>query len=194
MSLRRHALRPPAHVWLRVAHPSWTDPLDGSFAARHGGRWNPPGSWPTLYLCRDVDTARAQIDRLLDGSPVDPEDLSDDAFVLVGVRLPPADVADIVTAAGVRAAGLPAGYPKDHAGRPVPHEACQSVGSRAYAEGADGVEERSAWGPSAGPGTEVAWWSRDEGTAARVGRPLPYGRWRRGGVEDMSSALAAVEG
>jgi hypothetical protein len=141
-----------------------------------------------------VDTARAQIDRLLDGSPVDPEDLSDDAFVLVGVRLPPADVADIVTAAGVRAAGLPAGYPKDHAGRPVPHEACQSVGSRAYAEGADGVEERSAWGPSAGPGTEVAWWSRDEGTAARVGRPLPYGRWRRGGVEDMSSALAAVEG
>ena len=37
----------------------------------------------------NVDTARAQISRLLDGSPIDPEDLRDDApFVLVPVVLP----------------------------------------------------------------------------------------------------------
>lgn len=58
-------------------------------------RWNPPSSFPTLYLNGDLHAARAQIDRLLQGQPVDPEDLADPGFVLVTATLPRGqDVAD----------------------------------------------------------------------------------------------------
>ena len=55
--------------WLRVVDPQWAQPLDPMYAARAGGRWNPPGI-PTLYLCDRVDTARAPkyVDSLLTGS------------------------------------------------------------------------------------------------------------------------------
>jgi RES domain-containing protein len=36
------------HLWLRIFEAGWDDPLDDRFAARRGGRWNPPGSWRTL--------------------------------------------------------------------------------------------------------------------------------------------------
>ncbi len=29
----------------RVADPSWREPLDGSYAAFHGGRWTAPGPY-----------------------------------------------------------------------------------------------------------------------------------------------------
>ena len=63
MTLRSQACEPADHLWVRVAKPDWKDPLDASFAGTHGGRWNPPRSWPTLYLNRDLDTARAQVMR-----------------------------------------------------------------------------------------------------------------------------------
>jgi hypothetical protein len=40
---------PDDGVWLRLAEPEWEDPLDPSFAAFQGGRWNAPGSYPALY-------------------------------------------------------------------------------------------------------------------------------------------------
>ena len=114
---------------MRVAKRDWADPLDASFAGVHGGRWNPPGSWPTLYLNRDLDTARAQMGRLLEGTFAEPEDLSDDAFVLVAARLPREVVVDVVSAAGVNAAGLPSSYPLNANGSVVSHRRCQAVGS-----------------------------------------------------------------
>jgi len=40
--------------YLRVADPGWEDPLDGSYAANRGGRWNPPESFAVVYLTSSV--------------------------------------------------------------------------------------------------------------------------------------------
>jgi hypothetical protein len=78
---------PKGRVWLRVASSAWKNPLDPSFAQRPGGRWNPPGEYPTLYLNADLATARNQLERMLEGCPAGLDDLDDTAFLLVAVRL-----------------------------------------------------------------------------------------------------------
>lgn len=45
-------------IFHRLADPDWDDPLDGSYAKVHGGRWNPPESFPVLYLNADENVAR----------------------------------------------------------------------------------------------------------------------------------------
>jgi len=186
VTLRHGPLSPAGHLWLRVCSPEWTDPFDGRFAAQRGGRWNPPGSWPTLYLSRDLATARLQIVRLLEGTSVTPDDLTDDAFDLVAAGLPRAqDVVDVVTAEGVAAAGVPATYPVDVGGVRVAHAACQVIGVEAHEDGLDGVECRSA-ASSAGTGRELAWWPRGRKVRPRGGR-VPYGSWRDDGVVDGPS-------
>ena len=170
-------LAPEGHRWLRVADPSWADPLDPSFAAQSGGRWNPPGSWPTLYLNRDVVTARAQVVRLCDGAPFQVEDLTDDAYVLVSATLPEGQrVADVVGVEGVKSVGLAATYPLDSNGRITSWQRCQAVGRRAEQDGLDGIEARSA-ALADGSGRELAWFSRGR-VATAVGRPRPFGEWR----------------
>ena len=105
---------PNGRVWLRVADPLWTRPLDPSFAAAAGGRWNPPGSFPVLYLNADVVTARLQIDRLVEDQPFTADDLDDDAYVLVAATLPRSQTcADAVSGAGLKALGLPLGRWRD---------------------------------------------------------------------------------
>jgi hypothetical protein len=79
---RRHIAR--SGRYLRVADPSWSDPLDPDHARERGGRWNPPHSFAVLYLNRDRQTARRNVDRLLADQPYGPEDLDPtEAFVLV---------------------------------------------------------------------------------------------------------------
>lgn len=185
MTLRSQTCEPADHLWVRVAKPDWEDPFDASFAGRHGGRWNPPRSWPTLYLNRDLDTARAQVSRLLEGTFARPEDLSDDAFVLVAARLPIVEVADVVSASGVKAAGLPSTYPLNSNGSIVSHGRCQAVGTQAHADGLGGVEARSACTPD-GSGRELALWSGLESVRS-VRRRVPYGRWRGRGVVDAET-------
>lgn len=170
-------LRPDGHVWLRVADPSWPDPLDASHAGGAGGRWNPPRSSPTLYLNRDLTTARAQIQRLCDGAPFGPDDLTDDAYVLVRARLPRRQrVADLVSGEGLRSVRLAVTYPLDSLGRITPWSRCQQIGRRTFDAGLDGVEARSAALPD-GTGRELAWFTRGR-SAVQVGRPEPYGAWR----------------
>jgi len=77
------------HEWLRIADPGWSDPLDPSFAATRGGRWNPPDSHATLYLNEDVVTARLNMQLWASDWPYEPEDLRvEHAPVLVGAELP----------------------------------------------------------------------------------------------------------
>ncbi len=57
-------------------------------AAEVAGEAHPSRSHPTPYLNGDVATARLQIERMLEGSPVRMDDLGDDAFVLVAATLP----------------------------------------------------------------------------------------------------------
>lgn len=44
-------------TWLRMADPGWKDALDPEYATGAGGRWNQPGSFPTLFLHEGLHTA-----------------------------------------------------------------------------------------------------------------------------------------
>jgi hypothetical protein len=167
---------PDGHHWLRVADPLWADPLDPSFAASHGGRWNPPGSYPTLYLNEDIHTARAQVTALLRGSPVEPDDL-DDGFDLVVATLPRSqDVANAIDEAGLAALGLPDTYPRHRNGRPVRHEVCQEIGRVIKDDGLRGVHARSA-ATEDGSGRELAWFPARESSRASLESRHPFREW-----------------
>jgi|GEM_PF-336319 len=170
---------PPAHRWLRVADANWDDPLDPTHAQRLGGRWNPPASYPTLYLCEDLATARAQIRELLAGWPAHPEDLRDDApIVLVAARLPARQqVAEARSDAGLAALGLPRTYPLDSRGRTIGHQRTQPIGAAVHGQGLRGVWCRSAKTPD-GTGVELAWFPAAGARAqAATARPVPFRRW-----------------
>ena len=168
---------PDGHAWLRVADPAWNDPIDTSHSVAIGGRWNPPGTWAALYLSHDIDTARLQILRLLEGTPFEPGDLADDAYDLVTVTLPDAQTAlDVVSDAGVAAVGLPATYPAMSGGARVPHEKCWPIAIDAHDAGLDAVWCRSA-ATRDGTGRELSWWPGDR-QADWDGERSAYGDWR----------------
>lgn len=162
--------------YLRVADPGWADPLDGSYAGRSGGRWNPPESFPVVYLCRGIRVAQANVFRLFRDQPYGPEDLDPaSAPVLVATQVAEARYVDVVTARGCRAAGLPASYPLDSRGRAVALERCQRIGMTAWREGEPGIACRSAAPGAAGRDEELAWLQRRR--RLRPGRVLEFERW-----------------
>jgi RES domain-containing protein len=165
-------------TWWRIADAGWRDPLDPSFAAERGGRWNPPVSFPTLYLNEDLVTARLNLRTFIAAWPYDPEDLrSDTGPVLVAASLPRAQtVCDAHTPEGLQAAGLPKTYPFDLKGTLVPRERCQSVGATARNEGLRGVRARSARALD-GAGRELAWFPATARSHARRGRTLRFEAW-----------------
>ena len=167
---------PDGRHWFRVADTGWDDPLDPSHAQRYGGRWNPPNSFPTLYLNEDLTTARAQIVCMLDGWPVDPEDL-DPPFVLVTAVLPRSQIAaDAVGNEGLNRLGLPETYPYAD-DEIVPHDVCRSIGAEVKLAGLRGVHSRSA---AAGndAGRELAWFpARTSSKARRVAPDRPFRDW-----------------
>ena len=98
--------------------------------------------------------------------------------MLVGVRVPGCrEAVDVLTPDGVRSAGLPVTYPRNPNGSWVGHGRCQRIGVQAQTEGHAGVLARSA-ATVDGAGQELACWGGLD-PVERVGRPLPYGRWRR---------------
>lgn len=146
--------------YFRVADSSWDDPLDGVHSKAHGGRWNPPGSFPVAYLNATLSAARANVRRKFTGLPYGPEDLEPDAApVLVEAEVPDDELVDIVTDEGCIAVGLPDSYPRLDGGT-VGWQQCQPIGQRAWDEGLPGIACRSA-----APGTlrgdeELAWFQR----------------------------------
>ncbi len=175
--MRTELLR-DGHEWLRIADAGWTDPLDPTFAQRIGGRWNPPDSFPTLYLNEDLATARINLTSFVAQWPYEPEDLRDDTGpVLVAATLPRRQqVADVHTKAGISAARLPPTYPLDAAGALIPQETCQSIGVKANAAGLRGVRCRSAHFP-AGAGRELAWFPATARSRARHVATLSFEDW-----------------
>ena len=82
----RHVTRSGRFV--RVADPDWRQPLDPSFAAVRGGRWNPPSSFPVLYLCSTPAVAREVVLGRLAGLPYGLLDLrSENARLRLATRL-----------------------------------------------------------------------------------------------------------
>ena len=143
--------------YVRVADPDWDDPLDGRYAGERGGRWNPPESFPVVYLCRSVPVARANVYRKLEGQPYGPEDLRPGTGpVLVRTAVPEDRYLNVVTDAGCRDVGLPRTYPLDSRRRTVPWQRCQPIGQRAWEAGLPGVAARSA----TGAGEELAYIGR----------------------------------
>jgi hypothetical protein len=167
-----------SHVWLRVADAAWADPLDPTFAQRTGQRWNPPGSFPTLYLNEDVVTARINLRLFLAGMPYGPEDLRDDTGpVLVHAVLPRSQrVADVHTPAGVAGVGLPSSYPLDGAGHVIGHQDCQRIGQAVKAAGLRGIRCRSAQSPL-GAGRELAWFPATTRSRARAIQRTAFREW-----------------
>ena len=99
-------------TYMRVVDPAWADPLDASFSRRSGGRWNPPGTFAVLYLCRDVETARANARRQLEGQPFTFDDLLPERLpALVETTVPQARYVDAVSARGLASLDLPAELP-----------------------------------------------------------------------------------
>ncbi len=146
---------PDNHVWLRIVGADYANPLDMSFAASQGGRWNPPGSWPTLYLNEDMATVHAQVRHMFVDRGVDPDDLHDEAPLrLAACTLPRRQrVADAHTGAGLRDLNLPASYPVNRRGNPIARGVTQSIGVTVHTAGLRGVWCASA----AGLGREIAW-------------------------------------
>jgi len=174
----RTELLADGHEWLRVANLNWDDPLDPSFAAKHGGRWNPPDSFPTLYLNDNLITARYNLDRFIEGWPYEPEDLRDDnGPVLVSAVLPGRQrVADCHTRAGVASMGFPDSYPLDADGRLIPHKHCQPLGQKAHEGNLRGVRSRSARVPDTA-GRELAWFPATTASRARPVKRQPFSQW-----------------
>lgn len=161
-----------------MAKPEWAQPLDSSYAQNFGGRWNPPKSFPTLYLSADVLTARLQIERMCSGTPVTPDDLADDAYVLVAATLPAAQVgADAVSQEGLIALELPQSYPVDEQGVLVPQARCRTIGVDLQQQGLRGVWCKSACTDD-GRGKEFAWFSGMQSAIAAWTHSLPFGSWR----------------
>ena len=179
MEPRREAIL-DAHVWWRIADPEWNDPLDPSYARGRGGRWNPPDSFPVLYLNEDMVTARLNLRAFIaEGvwTAYEPEELRDDhGPLLIGCTLPRRQVVcDAHSQAGIRAVGLPDSYPLERDGTQVPRERCQSIGALARAAGLHGVRARSARSAD-GAGRELAWFPAS-GQRAQIVCRLTFMAW-----------------
>lgn len=167
--------------YLRVADPSWDEPLDGSYSMRYGGRWNAKGSFPVVYLNANVRTARAnarhKLTEQLRGQPVSANDLDPSELpVLVHTEVPDDHFLDVVTEAGVAAAGLPSTYPHDATGAGVPHALGQEVGQKAWITDLPGIACRSAAPHAPRDGEELAWFERD-GRLEPSGPAEPFENW-----------------
>ncbi|HEY1654749.1 MAG TPA: RES domain-containing protein [Candidatus Tumulicola sp.] len=146
-------------IYFRVFKPGWGDPLDPAYSKSSGGRWNAPGAFGAIYLCATLEVAAANARARHAGRAIRLFDLLPSRRPsLLEVRIPDGEMLDVVSEEGVRAAGLPRGYPYG-----VPHERCQSVGRRAYAlSELRGIACRSAAEatPGAWAGEELAWFDR----------------------------------
>jgi hypothetical protein len=160
--------------YLRVADPSWEEPLSGQYARRRGGRWNRPGGFDVVYLNASVDVARAQVRRKLAPLGIGPEDLEPARGPsLVHTDVPRGRYVDAVTERGLRSLGLAASYPLDLAGETVAHSVCQRIGEEAQQAGEPGIACRSAVAAPS-PGEELAYLAR---RSLRVKRTHSFSEW-----------------
>lgn len=163
--------------YLRVADPSWKNPLDGSYARDHGGRWNSPGSFDVVYLCATLRVARAIVRQKLEGQPYGPEDLDpDEAPVLATAEIHRQSFVDLVTDKGCAAAGLSATYPR-RKGQAIGWGECQPIGLEAWQQGESGIACRSAAPAMKNTDEELALFPRGESLEPTRRQTFPEWFW-----------------
>ncbi len=164
-------------AYFRIADPEWADALDATYAEQRGGRWNPPRSFPVLYLNRDLKTARANVERKFAGLPYGPETLRPEgAPLLIETSVPEADFVDVVTDGGCVALGLPATDPLHRNGREVGWVRCQPIGLQAWDAGEAAIAYRSA-ATRDRTGEELALFRRPGQAALGVVRRVLFEEW-----------------
>jgi hypothetical protein len=164
--------------FVRVADPDWRRPLDPTFAAVRGGRWNPPDSFPVLYLCATPAVARAVVLGRYAGLPYGLLDLRPDRRpVLIETDVRSHRAVDVVTEAGCRAVSLPVTYPYDSRGRKVAWDKTQPVGEAAWEQGERSIACRSAALPKGEDGEELAWFVRERTDRLTVSARLAFDDW-----------------
>lgn len=106
-----------------------------------GGRWNPPNSWPTLYLGLTLETVAAEFYRSAESAAVDPQDLLPRNVLRFNVLL--GRCLDLRREDARLLLGL-----DQRAIRSGDRSACQKVGAAAHHAGLEGVIAPSATGNS----------------------------------------------
>jgi hypothetical protein len=161
-----------------VADPDWPAPLDPSFAAARGGRWNPPGSFPVVYLCASREVARRVVLGRFEGLPYGLLDLRPERRpLLVETSVPAHRSVDVVSDAGCRAASLPVTYPYDGRGRKIGWAKTQPIGAAAWDQGEQAIACRSAAMPRGGDGEELAWFVRERADRLAVAARRSFDSW-----------------
>ncbi len=126
-------------VYRYVPHKA-TDPLDGSFAMRLGGRWNPPHSFPVLYTSCSIKVAVANLWHRFEGESVAPWEVSEEYQAdLYELRIDQPNLVDVRTSDGIEGLGFPPSYPEG-----TGYTVTQQAGLRLHREGWPGVWCRSA--------------------------------------------------
>lgn len=121
------------------------DPRSGTGARIHGGRWNPPGSYATLYFGTDVETVIEEFHRLARRQGLDVGDFVPRDLCRFHVHLE--SILDLTASESRAAVGL-----SDALLRRDDPTYCQAIGEAAHYLGLEGIVVPSA----AGPGTVLA--------------------------------------
>ena len=137
--------------------PPRYDPRSGRGARIQGGRWNPPDSFPILYLGLDRQTVLDEFLRLARRSNRDPEDFLPRVLYRYDVSL--TNVLDLREPDALDAVGLTTSKIASDDLRP-----CQDVGDAARHAGREGILAPSA----AGPGVVLALFVDDLGARSRI--------------------------
>lgn len=146
--------------------PPGYNPLSGRGARIQGGRWNPPDSFPVLYLGLDRQTVTNEFLRLARRSRRDPEDFP--PRVLYRYDLDLTNVLDLRGPDALDAVGL---WPSKITGDDL--RPCQDVGDAARHAGREGILAPSA----AGAGVVLAAFVDDLPATTRV-RPEELEVWK----------------
>jgi len=161
-------------AYYRVCKPDWLDCADTSYSKTNGARWNPRGAFGALYLCATIEVAAANARTHHSGRAIGLFSLRPERRPqLLRFDIPASRYVDIVSAAGVSAAGLPSEFPHG-----VGWPRCQTVAAEAKAAGQLGIACRSAAECSATSwlGEELAIFDSAPQPRA-VGKPRAFADW-----------------